>query len=140
MNRPPAPTYTLADLAQRTGTRVEGDGATLIERVAALEGGGPRTISFFNQRRYRSQLDATRAAAIVIAPRDAGATALPKLVADNPYATFAKIAAILHPDARPAAGRDPTARIDPTANVAPTASVGPYAVIGAHASVGERDP
>ena len=71
-------------------------------------------------------------------PDDAHTTPLPKLVAANPYATFAKVAAILHPSARPAPSIHPTAQIDATAKVAQSASIGAFAVIGADATIGER--
>jgi UDP-3-O-[3-hydroxymyristoyl] glucosamine N-acyltransferase len=56
----------------------------------------------------------------------------------NPYAAYAKAAALLHADAPHAAGIDATARIAEDAVVDAAASVGPYAVIEARAFVGPR--
>jgi UDP-3-O-[3-hydroxymyristoyl] glucosamine N-acyltransferase len=138
MTTPPASGITLAELAAHVGARLEGDGGVRIERVATLERAGPGTISFLANPRYRAQLATTRAAAVIVAPADAGATHLPKLISDNPYATFAKVAAMLHPDAPPAPGIHPSALVDPSARIASSASIGAFAVIGAGASVGER--
>ena len=134
----PAAGFRLDELALRCGATVEGDGATLIERVGTLENAGPRDIAFLANPRYRAQLATTRAAAVIVARGDSGATSLPKLIAADPYATFARVAGVLHPPEAAAAGVHPTAVVDPSASIAATAAVGPCAVIGARASIGER--
>jgi UDP-3-O-[3-hydroxymyristoyl] glucosamine N-acyltransferase len=137
----PAPTpaagLRLDELALRCDASVDGDGATRIERVGTLEHAGPRDIAFLANPRYRSQLATTRAGAVIVAPDHVAATALPKLVAGNPYATFARVASILHPPEAAVPGIHPSAVVDPSAHVAPTAAVGPCAVIGARASIGD---
>src|SRR5436190_10077161 len=128
----------LADLAGRVGAHVCGDGDTVVSHVATLEHAGPAAITFLANPRYRAKLATTGAAAVIVSPDDAQTTTLPKLLAANPYATFAKVAAILHPGVRPAPSIHPTAQIDATANVAQSVSIGACAVIGAHATIGER--
>jgi len=129
---------SLAELASRTGTRVDGDAAVRVERVATLEGATPGSIAFLVQPRYRARLAVTRASAVIVAPVFASETPLPKLVSDNPYATYAKVAAILHPAAVVNAGVDPSAMVDATARVPASAHVGPHACIGANTVIGER--
>jgi UDP-3-O-[3-hydroxymyristoyl] glucosamine N-acyltransferase len=128
----------LRELAERSGAELAGDGALMIYRVATLEDADPKSISFLSNSRYRAQLTATRAGAVIVAPRDAQATPLPKLVTSNPYAVYARIAAIFHPPTTAAPGVHPTAIIAPTAKVAASAMVGPNVVIGERASIGER--
>jgi UDP-3-O-[3-hydroxymyristoyl] glucosamine N-acyltransferase len=60
------------------------------------------------------------------------------LISTNPYATYARIAALLHPAVIAPAGVHPAASVDPSARVAASASVGAGAVIGAHCVLGER--
>jgi UDP-3-O-[3-hydroxymyristoyl] glucosamine N-acyltransferase len=60
------------------------------------------------------------------------------LIAANPHATFARIAAMLHPVPAAPAGVHASAVVDPTAVIDPSAHVGPQAVIGARARVGAR--
>ena len=127
---------SLAELAARTGAALEGDGATIIRRVGTLERAERDAIAFLANPRYRAQLAATRAGAVIVAPADAVATALPKLLSENPYATYARVAALLHPEAAPAVGIHASAIVDSTARVAGDASVGAQAVIGAGASIG----
>lgn len=128
----------LAELAARVGAELSGDGTALIERVGTLQSAQRDAIAFLVNPRYRSQLATTRAGAVILAPALAGATELPKLVSANPYATFAKVAALLHPSSAVTGGIDATAIIGAGAVVAPSANVGPYVTIGANAVIGER--
>ena len=128
----------LAELARRTGAALEGDGSTVIARVATLEHAGAHDIAFLANRKYRSQLAGTRAAAVIVAPEAAAETTLPKLVSKNPYATYARVAAILHPEAAMAPGVHATAHVDASACIAPSAAIGAYAVVGARVTLGEH--
>ena len=89
----------LRELAERCGAELAGDGELMIFRVARLEDADAGSISFLSNARYRAQLASTRAGAVIVAPRDAQATALPKLVTSNPYAVYARVASIFHPRA-----------------------------------------
>ena len=129
---------SLAELAHRTGATLRGDGAVAVARVATLESAEPGAIAFLANPKYRPLLASTRASAVIVAPEMTGDTALPGLVDPNPYAIFAKVAALLHPRATVAAGVDPSAVVDPTATIAPTAAIAAMAVIGAGAVIGER--
>ena len=133
-----AASYTLAELARRFDLRLEGDGAIAITHVGTLENGGEGAIAFLANPRYRGQLETTRASAVIVSPDDAARTSRPRLVARDPYASFARIAQFLHPAPAFEPGMDATARVDRTAAVAQSARIGPYAVIEARARVGER--
>ena len=129
---------TLRELAERCGAELAGNGELMIYRVATLEDADPKSISFLSNTRYRAQLASTRAGAVIVAQRDAAATPLPKLVTSNPYAVYARIAAIFHPPAAAVPGVHPTAIVAATAKIAASAMVGPNVVIGHRTSIGER--
>ena len=129
---------SLSELALRTGATVAGDGAVVVSRVATLESAGPGSITFLANPGYRVQLAGTRASAVIVAPEMAAQTALPKLVAREPYLVYAKVASILHPAAPVTPGIHPSAAIDPRARVAPSAAIGANAVVGPDAVIGER--
>src|SRR6266545_3489481 len=113
MPSPTRPTgFQLAELASLTGARVDGDAAVRVERVATLEGATSGAIAFLANTRYRAQLATTHASAVIVAPAFASATPLPKLVSDNPYATYAKVAAILHPAPPVRGGIHPSAVVE----------------------------
>jgi len=139
MAHPGEPTlHSLADLARAVGAAVDGDGSVRVARIATLEHAGPGDIAFLANPRYRPQLAFTRASAIIVAQSAVAETPLPKLVAANPYAAYARVAAILHPAVPSAPGVHSTAWVDPSAVVAKSASIGAYAVIGARTAIGER--
>ncbi|MEP7274764.1 MAG: UDP-3-O-(3-hydroxymyristoyl)glucosamine N-acyltransferase [Betaproteobacteria bacterium] len=128
----------LADLAALTGAQLDGDGETVVTRVATLERAGAGDIAFLANPRYRAQLASTKASAVIVGPGDAGGTALPRLVAANPYAVYAKVAAALHPETPSPPGIHPTASVAATARIAASASIGAGAAIGDAVTVGER--
>ncbi|MFO1304344.1 MAG: UDP-3-O-(3-hydroxymyristoyl)glucosamine N-acyltransferase [Burkholderiales bacterium] len=128
----------LSDLAARVGATLLGDGGVIVRRVGTLEGAAPDAIAFLSSAKYRPQLAATRAAAVIVAPGDADATSIPRLVHANPYATYARAATILYPAPAVRAGIDSTARVSPEAFVDSTACIGAYAVIGPGARIGPR--
>src|SRR4051812_46816902 len=132
------PLHSLADLARSVGATLDGDGSVRIAGIATLERAGPGDIAFLANPRYRAQLAATRASAVIVAPAAVAETPLPKLVSPNPYATYARVAAILHPPPAVSPGAHSTACVDAAAVVAKSASIGAFAVVGARATIGER--
>jgi UDP-3-O-[3-hydroxymyristoyl] glucosamine N-acyltransferase len=136
---PPGKTVlTLQEIARRLGVEVAGDPATTVSGVASLDDAGPGDITFLANPRYRRKLATTRAGAVIVGTRDRDATAIARIVADNPYACYARTVALFHPPKAAVAGTHPSAVVDPTARVAASAEVGPFAVIGAGARIGER--
>lgn len=128
----------LKSLAEPARAELVGDGGVLIDRVATLDGATAGAIAFLANPRYRHQLQSTRASAVIIEPRFAADTALPKLVTSNPYAAYARVAALFHPSHPVAPGIHPTAVVAASARVAASATIGPCVVIGDRASIGER--
>lgn len=129
---------SLGELAVRFGCELRGDPDLRIERVATLAGAGPDALAFLANPKYRSQLALTRAAAVVVGPDDAAAASGAVLVAANPYATYARIAAVLHPPPVQPPGVHPSAWVAPLAQVAPSAHVGPHVSVGGGARIGAR--
>jgi UDP-3-O-[3-hydroxymyristoyl] glucosamine N-acyltransferase len=136
---PPSATATgqrLADLAVQVGAACEGDGDVRIVKVATLASAGAGDIAFLANPKYRDQLAVTRAAAVIVSPADAPETRLPKLVHPNPYATFARVAALLAPRPVVAPGVHASAVVAGDAQIAASASIGPHVTVGAGATIG----
>jgi UDP-3-O-[3-hydroxymyristoyl] glucosamine N-acyltransferase len=129
---------TLGELAVRFGCELRGDPAVLVERIGTLSGAGPGELAFLANPHYRNQLAATRATVVVLDAASAPLCPTAVLIHSNPYATYARIAALLHPEPPPAAGAGPGAQIDASARVAASASIGAGAVIGPRCAIGER--
>jgi UDP-3-O-[3-hydroxymyristoyl] glucosamine N-acyltransferase len=140
---------SLGQLAVHFGCVLRGDPDRPVESVAALNGGAG-SVGFLANPALAGELAGTRLAAVVLESRHAPLCPVDVLIHPNPHATFARIAALLHPLPPVAPGVHPTATIHPEARIDPTAQVGPYALveagavvaarcrIGAHAIIGAR--
>lgn len=129
---------SLGELAVRFGCELRGDPNTPVDSVATLANAHPRAVTFLANPKYRSQLAATKAAAVVLDPKNADACKVAALVCPNPYATYARIAALLHPPPQPSAGVHPTAVVAPDVRIDPTASVGPLCTVASGVTIGAR--
>ena len=128
--------HTLRDIAGRFGGKVMGDPGTRVHRVATLENAPAGAIAFLANERYLPQLKSTRAAAVIVSEAASGATTLPRIVCDNPYAYFARVSVLLNPPTPARTGVHRTAVVDRSAALAAGVSVGPHAVIGPRVKVG----
>lgn len=129
---------TLGELAVRFGCTLQGDPELRVTHVATLAGAGAAALTFLANPRYRRQLRATKAGAVVLEPALADQAPGAALLTTNPYATYARIAAILHPMPAVPAGVHPTAVVAATARIDATACVGPKVVIEDGVEIGAR--
>jgi len=129
---------TLGEIAVRFGCAVQGDPDVMLEGVGTLAAANPGEIAFLANARYRRLLQDTRASAVILSPDDAEDYSGNALLSDNPYLTYARVAALLVPETPASTGISPAACVDDTASVAPDAWIGPGTVVEAGASVGAR--
>lgn len=127
---------TLADLAERLGCRLDGDGALEVGGVAAIDDAGPGDVTFLANSKYAAKLPATRATAVIA--DDSAAAPCAVLRTSQPYLAWASAVSILSPAPRPAPGISPLASIDPSVALGADVHVGAFAVIGPHVAIGDR--
>jgi UDP-3-O-[3-hydroxymyristoyl] glucosamine N-acyltransferase len=127
----------LGDLAAQLGCQLEGDAGIDVERVATIELAGPGDITFLSNTKYQSELQSTRASAVIAADGVEGAPCA-VLRSANPYLMFARATRLLHPVARPAPGIHPLAVVAPDAFVEADVSLGPYVIVESGARIGAR--
>lgn len=146
---------TVAQLAKRLKVEFRGDGGVCLSRVASLQRAEPGALSFLANPKYRRYLKDTRASAVVLSGADAQHSPVPVLVSDNPYACYARAAALLHPQDKLRSGVHPSAIVDESAQIDPgawidantligegvkigaAAQIGPGCVVGAGVTIGE---
>jgi UDP-3-O-[3-hydroxymyristoyl] glucosamine N-acyltransferase len=112
----------------------------MLTGVAPLQTAGPDQVSFLNNRKYLPALERTRAGAVIVHP-DLAARVPPgtvPLVAGEPYAAWARVAALFHPLPPLCPGAHPSAVVAEDAVIDPSAEIGALAVIGASVQVGPR--
>ena len=129
---------SLGELAVRFGCTLKGDPDVRVSRVGTLARADADSLSFLANPRHRRFLSETKAGAVVLTPDLAAECPVPALLSSNPYATYARMARVLHPGPAVEPGRHPAAVIDPAADIDATASIGPCAVIGARVRIGAR--
>jgi UDP-3-O-[3-hydroxymyristoyl] glucosamine N-acyltransferase len=127
----------LETLAEMLGCEWDGDGALIVNDVAALDRAGPRDIAFVRSPRLTDQLASSRAGAVII-PREMERGDHSAIYSDNPALDFARVVARVRPRPVATPGIDPSASVATSAHVDPSAEIGAGVTIGARSRVGAR--
>ncbi len=128
--------YRLADIVARFGGQVMGDADTRVQQIGTLEKACAGQIAFLANAKYRKQLEDSKASAVILSKADAEATALPRIVCDNPYTYFAKLSAFLNPLPECTAGIHESAVIGKGTKISSQAHIGPQVTIADGAIIG----
>jgi UDP-3-O-[3-hydroxymyristoyl] glucosamine N-acyltransferase len=129
---------TLGEIAVRFGLELAGDPGQSVHGVAALASATPGTLSFCTGAKYRRQLAATRASAVVLPREMVAECPVAALISPRPYASYARIASLMQPQAAVSPGIAPSATIAASATVPSSVFIGPNSVIGEGVALGER--
>jgi len=132
-------TYTVAQIAERVGATLHGEGATLVTGVASLDAVRPGSIVFAERERDVPRALESKAAAVVASIVPQAATSPAILETPNVRRTFAQICQLLflgYPEEP--RGVHPTAVIDPTAELGADVAIGPRVVVGPRVKIGAR--
>ena len=129
---------TLKELCLLLDGDIQGDETLIINSVATLENAKAGQISFLANSKYRSQLEATQASAVLLSAKDAQDYQGTALIVKDPYVGFARVAQYLDTTPKAAVGIHPSAQIDPSAHLGEGVAIGANAVIGANVILGEN--
>lgn len=127
--------WTLAQLEQLAGAERRGPADLVLNRVATLADAGAGDIAFLANAKYRDQLAACNASAVILSPDDAAHWQGPALITGNPYLAFAKVAGAFEARTQASTGVHPFAVVDSTAEIHPSASIGAGSVVEACARI-----
>jgi UDP-3-O-[3-hydroxymyristoyl] glucosamine N-acyltransferase len=136
--------FTLEQIVQQFGGDVVGDRLQRVGSLAPLDQAGPDQLAFLANPKYLSQVETTRAGAVLINADDLARLDSREsrnfIVTPNPYAYFARIAQTFIDLAMPKAvpGVHPGASIDPSAQVAASAVIGPNVTVESGVVIGEH--
>ncbi len=128
--------FSLGELAELVGAEVSGDPARIIRGVGSLASASEAQISHLSSATYRSQLETTRAGAVILSEEDAERWPGDALVVGNPYLAFARITQKFEVLPELHKGVHESARVADSAVIDDQASVGAGAVIGARTTLG----
>ena len=130
-------TFTLQELAARSGGELLGDGAQVITGAASLPEAVPGEVSFFANPKYTPLLRKTRASAVFVPVDFSEAIAAAQIRVADPGKAFEQVVlSLAPPPIRFASGIHPTAVVAPDAILGEGVSIQPHAVIEAGAAIG----
>jgi UDP-3-O-[3-hydroxymyristoyl] glucosamine N-acyltransferase len=72
--------WRLDEIVARLGGELEGDGSVVVSQVATLVSAQNGQIAFLANPKYRQQLQSTNASAVIVPPKFAGDTSLPRII------------------------------------------------------------
>lgn len=126
-------THTLGELAEKVGAQLSdaSHADCVITRVAPLQRASTSDICFLANPKYTKHLADSHASAVIVTAELAEQSPIPALISDNPYATYARIAAILKPAFVPEAEIHASAVVHESAQIDASVYIGPNAVIDA---------
>jgi len=101
-----------------------------------LTAAGEAEISFLANPRYKDDLRACRAAAVLLSEQEENTSGCCVIRVADPYLAFASLQRYFHPEPMVSGLRHSSAVIDPSASLADDVDVGAHAVIGVGVSVG----
>ncbi|WP_434940510.1 UDP-3-O-(3-hydroxymyristoyl)glucosamine N-acyltransferase [Shewanella sp. HL-SH8] len=123
---------TLKEIGQLLNATVRGDDTQIVMSVATLEDAIEGQLSFLANSKYRAQLEATQASAVLLTEKDAADYKGTAIIVADPYVGFARVAQLLDTSPKAAVGIHPSAQIDASAKLGENVSIGANAVIGAN--------
>jgi len=129
--------YTLDELAKQISGTVQGDASHVIDAVATLQNAGSNQITFLTNPAYRKQLNTTEAGAVILSAADSGNFSGNAIICQNPYAAYARIAALLSPAETYTSEISPAAHIDKQTTMGQGVSIAAGVVIEAGVRLGD---
>ena len=127
----------LQQIAEILNAELVGDDSLSISRIATLENAKSDEISFLANKKYRAQLAATNAGAVILSEKDAELSPGNKIIVANPYLAYALLAQAMDTTPAPARNIHASAVIDPSAKLAANVSIAANAVIEADVEIAE---
>lgn len=123
----------LAEIAEKIGGELVGDGNFEVRDVAEYEDASPDTLSYAESARQRS-VPTSAGALIVPADVDPGC---PGIRSKNPKLSFARAVALLRPTPRPKQGIHTSAHVAEGVRMGSRVSIGPLVSVGQDAQIGD---
>jgi UDP-3-O-[3-hydroxymyristoyl] glucosamine N-acyltransferase len=133
---------TLGQLIDHLGGDLYGSRDIEITGLATLASAGQGDLTFLSNVQYRSQLQSSRAACVVVSTqiKDEALKRGSTVVVEDAYVYWAKLtqywASLINRDDEPLI--HPSAFVHSSAKIDPTARIGPMCVVEAHAVIGKR--
>lgn len=131
--------FRLIDLAEHIGGTLRGNADLAIQSIAALDKADSSQITFISNAKYRENLTACNAGAIIVSSADVEFCRADQnlIIVVNPYVAYAQLAQYMDSTPKAASEIHPSAVISPEAKLGNNVSVGANAVIESGVELGD---
>ncbi len=123
---------SLKELAEFVNAGFQGNPETLVSGIATLENAQSDDLSFFSNRKYRRFLSSTQAGIVILKAEDVEQCPTHAIITDDPYLSYARLAAWL------TTKQNTTASIHDTAIVGQDTHIGENVSLAANVVIGEQ--
>jgi UDP-3-O-[3-hydroxymyristoyl] glucosamine N-acyltransferase len=132
--------YTLAEIAEITGSQIVGNSLAVVNNIATLENANKDSISFLANKKYHKHIKTTSANAVIVSTSFEIDNRLNYLLSEDPYVAYAKLTtlfkeSIFEPD-NPII--HPSAVISNESKIGQDVSIGANVVIGPNCIIGNN--
>ena len=129
----------LREISELIGGELVGDGEVEITGVAGIREAGPGDITFLANPKYRSDLERTRASAVIVGRDVEHCYGKPFIRVDNPFYGFARVLELFAPQPKKLTpGVDPLAVLGRNVKLGKGVVIMPFVYIGDDVSIGDN--
>ncbi len=129
---------SLKELAEFVNAEFQGDPETQVSGIATLEHAQPGDLSFFSNRKYHRFLSSTRASIVILKAEDVQHCPTNAIITDDPYLSYARLAAWLTTEQNPTAIIHDTVIIGQDTHIGEDVSLAANVVIGEQCNIGNN--
>jgi UDP-3-O-[3-hydroxymyristoyl] glucosamine N-acyltransferase len=130
--------YTLAEIAEITGSQIVGNSSAVVNNIATLENANKDSISFLANKKYQKHIKTTSANAVVVSTSFEIDNRLNYLLSEDPYIAYAKLTTLFkesifeldNPIIHPSAVISNESKIGQDVSIGANVVIGPNCIIG----------
>ena len=130
--------YTLAEIAEFTGSQIVGNSLAVVNNIATLENAKKDSISFLANKKYQKHIKTTSANAVIVSTSFEIDNRLNYLLSEDPYIAYAKLTTLFkeyvfeldNPIIHPSAVISNESKIGQDVSIGANVVIGPNCTIG----------
>ena len=132
--------YTLAEIAEITGSQIVGNSLAVVNNIATLENANKDSISFLANKKYQKHIKTTSANAVIVSTSFEIDNRLNYLLSEDPYIAYAKLTTLFKESIFELDNPiiHPSAVISNESKIGQDVSIGANVVIGPNCTIGNN--
>ena len=132
--------YTLAEIAEFTGSQIVGNSLAVVNNIATLQNANKDSISFLANKKYQKHIKTTSANAVIVSTSFEIDNRLNYLLSDDPYIAYAKLTTLFKESIFELDNPiiHPSAIISNESKIGQDVSIGANVVIGPNCTIGNN--